>query len=162
MPAFMKLGEIKGQASDADHLDWVIIERMSFPIRRSIPENARDHQRTQGSTTLGDVTLVRELDKSTPALALACANGTWFKEVEIHLCSTIKNKQEPYLVYKLKNVIITGYGFDGNDQGDPLATDQVTLAYTDIEWTYMVLDPKTGAKQGQTAAAYSPSKGKGT
>ena len=68
MPAFVKLGDIKGQATDADHKDWILIESMSAPISRSIPMNARDQQRTQGSTSLGDVVLVRELttDLGTP------------------------------------------------------------------------------------------------
>ena len=42
MPAFMKLGDIKGEATDADHKDWVIIEAMSSPMFRSIPEGAKD------------------------------------------------------------------------------------------------------------------------
>ena len=52
MPAFMKLGDIKGEATDADHKDWIIIESMSSPIFRSIPEGAKDQQRTKGETTL--------------------------------------------------------------------------------------------------------------
>lgn len=98
MPAFMKLGDIKGQATDDGHKDWIIIQSMSAPIQRTIPENARDQQRTQGSTSLGDIACVRELDKSSTKLQEACANGRFFKDVEIHLCATVKNKQEPYLI----------------------------------------------------------------
>ncbi len=36
MPAFMKLGDFKGEATDTDHKDWVIIESMSSPVFRSI------------------------------------------------------------------------------------------------------------------------------
>jgi len=35
MPAFVKLGDIKGQATDADHKDWILIESMSAPISPS-------------------------------------------------------------------------------------------------------------------------------
>src|ERR687896_186877 len=73
--------------------------------------NARDQQRTQGSTSLGDVVLVRELDKSSTKLAEACANGTFFPEVQVDLCATVGNKQEPYLTYKMKNCIVTSYSF---------------------------------------------------
>src|SRR5690606_12881068 len=117
--AFMKLGDIKGEATDADHKDWVIIEAMSSPMFRSIPEGAKDQQRTKGETTLGDIVVVRQLDKSSTKLQEACANGTFFEEVEVHCCTTVKNKQEPYLTYNLADVIITSYTFHGNSSGDP-------------------------------------------
>ena len=159
MPAFMKLGDIKGEATDQGHKDWILIESMSSPIHRSVPEGAKDQQRTKGHTTLGDVVIVRQLDKSSTKLAEACANGTFFPEAQIDLCATVGNKQEPYLQYKLKNVIITSYSFHGNATGSPLPTEQVSLGYTDIEWNYIVLNPETGKKEGNVPGKYNPAKG---
>jgi type VI secretion system secreted protein Hcp len=160
MPIYMKLGDIKGQATDDGHKDWILCESMSAPIHRSIPMNARDQQRTQGSTALGDVIVVRELDKSSTKLAEACANGTFFPDVQIDFCATVGNKQEPYLQYKLKNVIVTSYSFHGNASGSPLPTEQVSLGYTEIEWNYIVLNPDTGKKEGNVPGKYNPAKGK--
>ena len=160
MPAFMKLGDIKGEATDADHKDWIIIESMSSPMYRSIPAGAKDQQRTKGETTLGDIALNRQLDKSSTKLQEACANGTFFKEVEIHLCTTVKNKQEPYLKYKLADVIVSSYAFHGNSSGSPLPSEQVTLGYTKVDWEYIVIDPKTGDKTGNVPAKYNPAEGR--
>ena len=160
MPAFMKLGDIKGEATDADHKEWIIIESMSSPMYRSVPAGAKDQQRTKGETTLGDIACSRQLDKSSTKLQEACANGTFFKEVEIHFCSTIKNKQEPYLTYKLSDVIVSSYSFHGNSSGSPLPSEQITLGYTSVEWTYIVLDPATGDKKGNVPAKYNPGKGR--
>ena len=159
MPAFLKLGDIKGEATDQDHKEWIIIESMSSPIFRSIPEGAKDQQRARGETTLGDVVVVRQLDKSSTKLQEACANGTFYTEAEVHFCTTVKNKQEPYLKYKLKDVIVTSYSFHGNSAGDPLPSEEVTLGYTEVEWTYIVVDPKTGEKKGNVPAKYNPGKG---
>jgi len=160
MPAYMKLGDIKGEASDTDHKDWIIIESMSSPIFRSVPPGAKDQQRTKGETTLGDIVVSRELDKSSTKLQESCANGTFAKEVEIHFCTTVKNKQEPYLIYKLKNVIVSSYSFHGNASGNPLPSEQITLGYTEVEWTYVVVDPETGDKKGQVPAKYNPGSGR--
>jgi len=159
MPAFMKLGDIKGESTDGDHKDWILIESMSSPIFRSIPEGAKDQQRTKGETTLGDIVVVRQLDKSSTKLQEACANGTFYSEVEVHFCSQIKNKAEPYLKYKLSDVIITSYSFHGNSAGDPLPSEEVTLGYSEVEWTYITLDPKTGDPKGNVPAKYNPGKG---
>ena len=160
MPAFMKLGDIKGEATDADHKEWVIIESMSSPMYRSVPAGAKDQQRTKGETTLGDIACSRQLDKSSTKLQEACANGTFFKEVEVHFCTTVKNKQEPYLTYKLSDVIISSYSFHGNSSGSPLPSEQVTLGYTKVEWTYIVIDPATGDKKGNVPAKYNPGEGR--
>jgi type VI secretion system secreted protein Hcp len=156
MSAFLKLGDIKGEATDAGHTDWILIESMSAPIHRSIPEGARDQQRTKGDTTLHDVTVVRQLDKSSTKLAEACASGKFFPEAEIHLCTVVKGKQEPYLKYRLKDVIVSSYSFTGAASGDPLPTEQVTMGYTEVEWTYVVVDPKTGEAKGNVPGKYNP------
>lgn len=159
MPAFMKLGDIKGESTDAGHKDWILLESMSSPVYRSVSEGAKDMQRSRGETTLGDVVVVRQLDKSSTKLQEACANGTFFSEVEIHLCTQVKNKAEPYLTYKLKDVIVTSYSFHGTASADPLPSEEISLGYTEVEWTYVVIDPKTGDKKGQVPAKYNPGKG---
>ena len=160
MPAFMKLGDIKGEATDTDHKEWILIESMSSPMFRSVPSGAKDQQRTKGETTLGDIVCVRQLDKSSTKIQEACANGTFFKEVEIHFCTTVKNKQEPYLTYKLSDVIVSSYSIQANSSGSPLPSEEITMGYTKAEWTYIVIDPKTGDKKGQVPAKYDPGTGR--
>lgn len=160
MPAFMKLGDIKGEASDQDHKDWILIESMSSSIFRSVPSGAKDQQRTKGETTLGDIVCVRQLDKSSTKLQEACANGTFYKEVEVHFCTTVKNRQEPYLTYKLSDVVVSSYSCHANSSGNPLPSEEITLGFTKAEWTYIVVDPKTGDKTGQVPAKYNPAEGR--
>ena len=158
MAAFVKIGDIKGEATDAGHTEWVIIESMSSPVYRSIPEGARDQQRTKGHTTLGDVVFTRQLDKSSVKLQEACANGTFYKDVEIHFCTQVKNKQEPYLKYKLNNAIISSYSFHGVASGNPLPSEEVTINFTDVEWTYVIIDPKDGSNKGNVPGKFDPGK----
>jgi type VI secretion system secreted protein Hcp len=160
MSAFVKLGDIKGEATDEDHKDWVLFESMSSPIFRSIAEGAKDTQRTKGETTLGDIVLVRQMDKSTTKIQEACANGTFLKEVEIHFCTTAKNKEEPYYEVKLSNVILTSYSMHGNSSGDPLPSEEITMGYTKVEWTYHIIDPETGDNKGKVPTKYEPGKGR--
>jgi len=159
MPAYVHLEGIEGECKDQDHDAWVIIESMSSAINRSIPQGAKDQQRTKGDTTLGDIVLVRQMDKSSTKLQQACAKGDFYKTVEIHFCSTIQGKQEPYLKYKLENVIISSYSFHGNSSGSPLPSEQVTLSFTAAEWTYIVLDPDTGDNKGNVVGKYTPNTG---
>ena len=160
--AFMKLGDIKGEATDKEHKDWIIIESMSSPIFRTIPDGAKDAQRSRGDTTLGDVVVIKELDKSSTKLQETCANGTFNPEAEIHFTRASPlgdGQQQTYLKYKLKDVIVTSYSFHGNAD-EPLPTDELTLGYTEVEWTYITYDPRTGEKSGEFVGKFAPSKGK--
>jgi len=152
----MKADPIKGQITDAGHKDWIEVKSMGAPIFRSIPQGAKDTQRTQGDTTPGDIVIVRNLDTSSVKLQEACANGTFFKVVEIHFTTQVNNKQETYLSYKLENVIISSYSIHVNDKGDPNASEEITMAYTKVEWTYTVVDPKTGNKQSTVPGKFDP------
>ena len=160
MPAFMKLGEFKGEASDADHHGWILIDSMTASIFRSIPTGAKDNQRTKGETILSDLAVSRQLDKSSTKLMEACANGTFFKEVEIHLCTTVKNKQELYLTYKLHKVIVSSFAQGSYASGSPLPQETLAMGYSAAEWTYIVVDPKTGDRKGNVPAKYDPGTGR--
>lgn len=160
MAAYLKLGDIKGESTDSGHKDWILIETMSCSLHRTVPDGAKDQQRSRGHTVLSDVNVVRQLDKSSTKLQEACANGTYFKEVEIHFCSQVKNKQEPYLKYKLSDCIVTSYSMSGHESGNPLPTESITINATGAEWTYITIDPKTGENKGNVPAKYSPGEGK--
>jgi type VI secretion system secreted protein Hcp len=160
MSAFIKIGDIQGQATDQNHKGWILLESLNSDIVRSIPAGAKDSQRTQGETMLGDISLVRVLDKSTPKLAEACAAGTQFPEVAVHFCTTVGGAEEPYLKYKLKNVVISNYSYSGNSTGDPLGSESLSLSYTEVEWTYVVINPDTLKKEGEVPGKYSPPSGK--
>jgi type VI secretion system secreted protein Hcp len=158
MPAFMKLGDIQGESTDKNHKNWITIQSLTSPIHRSIPEGARDQQRARGETTLGDIVVVRELDKSSTKLQEACATGEFYSEVQIDLCTQVKGTAEPYLTYKLKNVIVTSYTFNGNASGDPVPTEEITLNATKAEWTYVEMDTETGSKKGNVVGEFDPGK----
>jgi type VI secretion system Hcp family effector len=154
MAGFAKIGSIEGQSTDKNHDKWINVDSVSSPVSRSITDGAKDQERTRGTTTLHDIVLTRPLDKSSVKLAEACAKGTFFDKVEIHLSTQVKEQEEPYLKYVLENVIITSYNFSGTAAGNPQPMESITLNFTKIEWTYVTIDPKTGDKKGQVAANY--------
>jgi type VI secretion system secreted protein Hcp len=152
MPIFMKLGDIKGEATDGEHKDWIPCESLSASV---FLQGAQDRERLRGETTLGDVEVVRLLDEASVRLLESCANGTCFDEVEIRVCPQFQS-QQPYLTYKLKNVVISGYiFFHAVATGDP-PSEEITLNCTEAEWTYVVIDPNTGEQRRSVSIKYSP------
>jgi type VI secretion system secreted protein Hcp len=158
MPAFLQLGDIKGEAQDQDHKDWIMVESFSAPIVRSVAHGARNNERRQGQTTLGDIHVVRKMDKSSTKLSEACATGKFIDACKIDLCATINGKQVPIMQYALKNVIITSYNFHATESMKPSPSEEVSLSFTDVEWTYSVYDDK-GNSTGKVPGKYNPHTG---
>jgi type VI secretion system secreted protein Hcp len=158
MAAFMQMKGIDGESTDKQHDKWIMIESLSSAIHRSITDGARDMERVRGRTTCADVVIVRQLDKSSTKLEEACANGSFYDQVEIHFCTTVQDKNEPYLKYTLHDAIVTSYSFHGNAESQPRPSESITLGYTKVEWEYVEIDPKTGKKKGSVPASYDPGK----
>ena len=154
MPAYIKFPSIPGEVNDADHSKWVAVESVSLPIFRTITENAVGQARSGGTTSLGDVVVVKNWDSSTPLIAKACADGEFMDEVEIHLCSKLKGKNVPNLEVKLSNVVISGYSWHGTADQNPTPTEEITLNYTKINWNYNKYDVNTGEKDTNVPAEY--------
>ena len=146
--AYMKLGDIKGEATDNEHKDWIIIESISSPLFTAHAGIDSSGQcsvalRSRGDTTLGDVVVVRELDKSSTKLQQAACSGgdgtAGYEVVIIDLVSSGRSKQEPYLTYKLTNVIVTSYsvGPGKNAAGETVPMESITLNYAEVEVEYV-------------------------
>ena len=159
MAAYMKLGDIKGESEDEGHKDWIELQSMSSPIVRQIPAGAKGHERSRGNVVLGNVFITKFVDKATPKTLEACAKGDRINEVEIHFCSKEKGKREPYLKYKLNDVIISSSQVDAHESGDTKPTEHIELNCTKIEWTYVTIG-KDGSKKGELATKYDLDAGK--
>jgi len=158
MPAFLQLGDIKGEAQDQDHKDWIMVESFSSTIVRSVAHGARNQERKNGQTTLGDIHIVRKMDKSSSKLAEACASGKFIDVAKIDLCAMINNKHVSRMHYQMKNVIVTSYNFHAHESMNPSPSEEVSLSFTDIEWTYSVYDDK-GNSTGKVPAKFNPHEG---
>ena len=79
---FMNIDGVPGENTDDGHKDWIEIGSLGMGVART-----RDTSGGSGSGTSSfvaeDLVFTKELDKSTPKLFEAIANGDFFSEVEI-------------------------------------------------------------------------------
>jgi type VI secretion system secreted protein Hcp len=135
--AYMKLGDIKGEATDSDHKDWIIIDSFSWGLSQT------------GSTTTGggtgkvsmqDLSFTKKVDKSSPLLMLRCAKGERLPEGLVSYTKQTERGPVVFLKLRFSDLLISGYKFHGNS--DALPTDQLSLNFTKIEMTYIPVDAK--------------------
>ena len=91
--------------------------------------------------------MVKEVDKSTPKLAEAICLGNHFPEVQIHLCTSSEgDKRIPYFMWELKKARVTSYSISGAADGGAVPTEEISLNYEEIKWTYDEMDSENKSK----------------
>jgi len=158
MAAYLKLEGLDGESKEKGHEKWIKINSFSWGVHRAIKEGAHDEQRQRGHTTIQDVVIVRQLDKTSPKLFEQSATGKPIKTVEIDLCNMTNDKQETFLKLKLSNVIISSYSGHATGEHEELPHEEFTLNFTKIEKIYTSFDNDKGTPSGNVPGSFDASK----
>jgi len=124
--AYIKFEGIDGESQNKDHDGWSEIVSFSQPISQP-GGGATGPTRRRGEVVIGDIVVVKELDKASPKLAESVCKGKVFPKVEIHLTGPSEGStcQGTFYAYELKNVMITSYKVTGSN---PLAYALIAAA----------------------------------
>ena len=142
---FVKINDIDGDATEKSHDKWLVIESLSWSVERVSEEEGGSAQRGFGKSVFKMVELESELGKASMQLMLSVANGTYRKEIEIHMCRSGDNASkglEPYLIWKVKDCYLQSYSVDGSAESVP--KEKWAIKYNAIEVEYKTTDLKTG------------------
>ncbi len=157
--AFANFGDIKGECTDKDHKDWIMI--LSYD--HGVTQPASVTQKTAGGRTAEAVNhqefkIVKLVDAATPKLYEAACKGTHIPEITIEVWRAGGDPLK-YLEVKLKDTLISGVVTNGNPSGQHgFPTETVSLVYGAIEWTYTKQKPD-GTAGGNVAAKWNVSQG---
>lgn len=137
---YLKIGDIKGESTDSDHKEWIVIDSFSQSMQRAESSVGGP---VRGRVDVEDIQVTKELDKSSPKLQEALVTGVVFPMVELELTTPGRGGQNiPYYQYELENVIVTSYSVAANAEGVP--TETFSLNYEEIKVTYSEIDEKSG------------------
>ncbi len=158
--AFLKLDGIEGDSTDDGHKKWIEILSYNHGLSQSIGgSRSAGGAGTGGRCDHQDFSIVKELDKSTPALNLHVCNGKHIPKVTIELCRAGEDKNL-FMKYLLSDVVISTITPGGSGGGD-MPLEDVSFNYGKIEWEYTATDPKTGAKGGVVKTHWDTEANKG-
>ena len=119
---FLKLPGITGESKITGHKGQIELQSMSFPVTQSKPKSA-------------EIIVVKRTDSTSPKLFLADLSGKPFDKATIELAKKKGGKLADYLVFKMKNVLVTGIKTGGH--ADAVPTEAVTLTFTKLEEEYL-------------------------
>jgi len=149
--AYLKFDGVDGEATDAKHKEWIDVLSFSQTITRETSDSS-GATRTRSSATMGDIVVVKELDKSSPKLAESILMGKVFPTVKFQLASSAGT----YFTYELKNVMVTSYSISGD--ADQVPMEEFSLNFEEIKVTYTEMDSE-GNKKGNVEYSWKVEEG---
>jgi type VI secretion system secreted protein Hcp len=134
---FVKLGDIKGESLDAKHKDEIEVLSFSWGMSNTASMTTGSGAGA-GKATFQDLSIVHNIDKSSPQLMQACATGTHLKEATITQRKAGKGQHE-FLIVKMNDIIITSVT-PGGASGQP-GSESVSLAFAKVDLEYKAQKP---------------------
>jgi type VI secretion system Hcp family effector len=125
---YLKLDGISGECAEEAHRGWLVVDSFSHSVCGA--------QSQGGQVSLADLSIAKFVDRATPLLARATAEGRMFKEAVIELCRTDDTKGK-FMELRLSGVRVTSHSLSGGPQSDVRTPyENLSLGFDKIEWNY--------------------------
>jgi type VI secretion system secreted protein Hcp len=154
---FLKIDGVDGESQDAKHKGAIQIESFSWGANNQ-GSFGFGGGGGAGKAQMQDFHFVMRVNKASPKLMLACANGEHIGKAVL-TCRKAGKEQQEYLKFTFSDVLVSSYITSGSG-GDIIPMDQISLNYSKIEYEYREQDAK-GGLQGPIKAQYDLKKQQG-
>ena len=149
---FLKLGTIKGEATDPGHVGWITVLAMSWGESNVAPPLGGGGG--AGKVNMQDDFMTKYIDKASVPILLACASGAHITDATF---IARRNGAAPYvfLTYALGEIYVTSVS-EGGSGGEDQFTENITLNFQKITWTYRASATGAAVTGGWDLAAGGP------
>ncbi len=101
-----------------------------------------------GKVSIGNLNIGKLMDKSSPNLMAACSSGKHYPEATLSVRKAGGNSPVEYVVFKLKEVMVSSYETESEPSSDMLR-EIVSLNFAKVEVAYQPQNAD-GGKEGGT------------
>ncbi len=144
--AFLKVDGIDGESQDDKHKNEIDIDGFGFGESQSGTMGGGGGGGA-GKVLMQDFHFSKSVDKSSPKLFLACANGEHIPKAVLTVRKAGKEQQEFYKV-TFTDVLVSSFSTSGSAHGGAIPSESISFNFAKIEWEY-----KPQAKDGTLGGA---------
>jgi type VI secretion system Hcp family effector len=135
MAIYMDFGDFPGEATKEPHVDWINVLAVSFGVDR--PAAGSGAQLEWADSTVQDIVVTKESDKSTPKLCESILTGKVHDKVVLDFATSTAGSgpETTRFSIELEKVRLTSQTFSDSGGGSP-ASETITLNPEKIKWVY--------------------------
>jgi type VI secretion system secreted protein Hcp len=135
---FLKLGDLKGESVDGTHKDEMDVLAWSWGMSQSGTTHMGGGGGS-GKVAVQDLSVTKYVDKCSPALILACCDGTHYPEAVLTVRKAGKTALE-YIKLTMKELIVSSVSTGGSGGEDRL-TENLVLNFAEFKVEYTPQKP---------------------
>lgn len=139
---FLKLGTLKGEAQDKVHKGTIDVLAWSWGASQSGTTHMGAGSGA-GKANFQDISFTKYVDKASPELVLAVANGKHFTEGTLTVRKAGEKPLE-YMIFTFKDIIVSSISMGGSGGEDRL-TENVSLNFGSFKYQYVEQTIEGGA-----------------
>jgi type VI secretion system secreted protein Hcp len=148
---YLKIDGVDGESVAKGHENEIEISSFSWGLSNPSNTHGAGGGGGAGKVTFQDIHFTKNIDKSSPSLMLHCASGEHIKKATLTVRKAGGTQQDYYKV-DLQQLIISSYQ-SKVDVGEDGPSDQFSLNFSKIAFTYTPTSPTGGALTPSTAEA---------
>jgi type VI secretion system secreted protein Hcp len=137
---FLKLQGIDGESTDAQFPKHIQLESWSWG-ESNTGSHATGSGGGAGKVAMQDFSFVMQMNRASATIAQHCAGGAHIGFAELN-CRKAGDTPQVFLKIKLTDLLVSSYMTGGSSHGDIVPTDQISVNYAKIEFSYGQQDAK--------------------
>ena len=135
---FLKIEGVDGESTDDKHKGEIDVESFSWGVSQ-MGTGGHGGGGGAGKASFQDLHVHTHVNKSSPKLFLACANGEHIKSA-ILVCRKAGKEQQEFLKWTFSDLLVSSYQ-TGGSSGEVIPVDSISLNFTKIEFSYKIQKP---------------------
>jgi type VI secretion system secreted protein Hcp len=148
---FLKIDGIPGESKDSKHKNEIDVLSWSWGESQTGTHSGGGGGGA-GKVSMQDFHFTMAINKATPKLILACANGEHIKNA-ILTCRKAGKEQQEFLKFTFTDLLISSYQTGGSGGGGEIPVEQISFNYSKIEFEYRE-QKADGTLEGPVKAGY--------
>jgi type VI secretion system secreted protein Hcp len=146
---FLKIDGIQGESLDAQHKDWIDVLYWSIGVTSAVSARTVAGA-VVGKASFQDLKFTKLIDKSSALLFRAVASGKHIKNATLEVWDAAGKFKFWEIV--MEELIVSGITNSGNVQAN---TEEITLNFGTVKWTYTQPKRQDGSGGGQVKAGWN-------
>lgn len=148
---YLKIEGVEGESADDKHKKEIDIESFSWGMTQTGTMHAGGGGGA-GKVNVQDMTITKKIDKSTPTLAIKCANGEHISKATLTCRKAGKEALEYYIV-TMEGVMISSVSIGGSEQ-DEQPTEMISLNFSKVNLKYTPQKTEGGSGDASVEAGW--------
>jgi len=131
---FLKLDNIAGESQDSKHKGEIQLESWSWGATNAGTFGSGGGGGA-GKVSMQDFHFTMPINSASPKLMLACSTGEHIKTATL-TARKAGGEQQEYFKITFSEILVSSYQIGGSAHGDVAPLDQISLAFSKIEYEY--------------------------